>query len=186
MKDLEVHYYSSIDTYIVDGIEFRPAKNIAPDIYVSQGGTFIRKGQTEISHGSKVYRNRGEEKIPAHIQVCVGLYETKKGTRAGRSVNLGRLVLDAWNPTDDEESFDVDHIDRDPFNNHLKNLRWLSHQENCKRARHPNPVWLQSQERQEKRSGLYQKLKSLGLSIEFSEYQQLSKGQRRKLLKTMI
>lgn len=179
----EVHYYSSIDTYIIDGIEFRPAKNIAPDIYVSQGGTFIRRGKTEISYGTKTYRKATSE--PSHIQVCVGVYETKSGKIAGKSVNLGRLVLDAWNPTENEESFDVDHVDNNPFNNQLKNLRWLSHRENVKRARHPNPKWLQTTERQEKRSKLYQKLKSIGLSMPFSEYQQLNKHERKKLLRNL-
>tara|TARA_R110000796_G_scaffold52792_1_gene124326 strand:- start:67 stop:519 length:453 start_codon:yes stop_codon:yes gene_type:complete len=40
-----------------------------------------------------------------------------------------RLVAEAFLPNDDNKKY-VDHIDRDKNNNHVSNLRWVTHLEN--------------------------------------------------------
>ena len=42
---------------------------------------------------------------------------------------IHRLVAEAWIPNPDNLS-DVDHIDGDRYNNHVDNLRWVTHGEN--------------------------------------------------------
>lgn len=38
--------------------------------------------------------------------------------------------METFNPVDNMESLDIDHIDRDKTNNTIKNLRWVTHKEN--------------------------------------------------------
>lgn len=43
-----------------------------------------------------------------------------------------RLVLQAFEPIENESKYQVDHINRDRLDNRLINLRWVTHQENLK------------------------------------------------------
>lgn len=148
--------------YIADGVIFKPATHLAPNIYTSRDGRFIRFGTTEVRSGTQT-RNKGGRKLAA--LVCVGRYTTKKGTRASLTRNLGSLVLDAWIGIDPERK-EVDHIDRNSYNNNLSNLRWCNRSEqmlNTKYKYHdeclaidPNYDRLDTEERKAVRRKVYQ------------------------------
>lgn len=53
----------------------------------------------------------------------------------GTNYSVHRLVLDTFNPVENSEGLDVDHIDYDPENNRLPNLRWMPHRENARRQK---------------------------------------------------
>lgn len=111
--------------YISDGVIFKPATHLAPMIYTSRDGRFIRSGTTEVRSGTQT-RDKSGRKLAA--LVCVGQYTTKKGTRASLTRNLGSLVLDAWIGIDPDRK-EVDHIDRNCYNNNITNLRWCNRSE---------------------------------------------------------
>lgn len=63
-----------------------------------------------------------------------GYYEVelwKKGKR--KHFKVSRLVLESFRPHPNSEELDVDHINRDKFDNRLENLQWLSHKENVRK-----------------------------------------------------
>ena len=148
--------------YIADGVIFKPATHLAPNIYTSRDGRFIRFGTTEVRSGTKT-RDKDGRKLAAIV--CVGRYTTKKGTRASLTRNLGSLVLDAWKGIDPDRK-EVDHIDRDCYNNDISNLRWCNRSEqmlNTKYKYHeeclaidPNYDRLDAEERKSVRRKVYQ------------------------------
>lgn len=111
--------------YIADGVIFKPATHLAPNIYTSRDGRYIRFGTTDVRSGTKT-RDKDGRKLASIV--CVGRYTTKKGTRASLTRNLGSLVLDAWTGIDPDRK-EVDHIDRNSYNNNLSNLRWCNRSE---------------------------------------------------------
>ena len=64
-----------------------------------------------------------------YLQVCLRDIE---GAQATHYVH--RLVLSTFSPVENYENLTVDHIDCNPSNNRLDNLRWLTAEENLKRA----------------------------------------------------
>lgn len=48
----------------------------------------------------------------------------------GKSRPVHRLILHAFDPRQNEDELEVHHIDGNPENNNLKNLMWVTHEEN--------------------------------------------------------
>lgn len=102
-------------------------------------------GISEIRYGSKNYDKHG------HLLQCQVCVWRSHGGNKSKVVNLGRLVLDAWEieQTRDDEGVlrtEVDHINHDPSDNSLENLRWATRKENIANRRKNNPTWLQTPE----------------------------------------
>jgi hypothetical protein len=77
-------------------------------------------------------------------QVCVW---RSNGGKSSKVVNLGRLVLDAFDieQTYDDEGVlrtEVYHVNHDPSDNRLDNLRWATRKENIANRRKYYPTWL--------------------------------------------
>lgn len=60
----------------------------------------------------------------------VTLMTTDKPPMKGHRFSVHRLILSTFNPIENMENFQVDHIDGNMKNNNLSNLRWTSCQEN--------------------------------------------------------
>lgn len=102
-------------------------------------------GISDIRYGTKSYNKKG---YLLQCQVCV--WRSNGGT-SSKVVNLGRLVLDSWEieQTYDDEGVlrtETEHINRDPSDNRLENLRWATHKENMVNRRKFNPTWLKDPE----------------------------------------
>lgn len=54
---------------------------------------------------------------------------SKKGVRKHYQVH--RLVMMTYKPIEDMYKYDVNHLDEDKGNNHISNLEWISHKDNC-------------------------------------------------------
>ena len=98
-------------------------------------------GISNVRYGSKNYDKKG------HLLQCQVCVWRSKGGSSSKVVNLGRLVLDAWEieQTYDAEGVlrtEVDHINHSPSDNRLENLRWATRKENIANRRKSNPIWL--------------------------------------------
>ena len=63
------------------------------------------------------------ETINGYLRVC--LFKERKG----KHILVHRLVADAFIPNMDNKPY-IDHIDGNPNNNIINNLRWCTHNEN--------------------------------------------------------
>lgn len=159
-----MQYNPNTNSYFEGNVEFKNCPQF-PKFYVSKDGRYIIVKMSlngvkvsEIKEGTKNFNKDG---YPVQVMVSTGeRYFTKKGTFAVKVINLGRLVLLTWvgesKDTDHEgrERCEVDHINRNPFDNRLENLRWSSREENCANKRKINPIWCHTEEQVKLRNDL--------------------------------
>ena len=89
------------------------------------------KGKNKIINGQIAFDFMGE------LEVAIKPRKTKRGylqvdlrvDNTKRAFAVHRLVAKAFIPNPDNKP-EIDHIDGDPTNNHVWNLRWVTHAEN--------------------------------------------------------
>ena len=50
------------------------------------------------------------------------------------------LVMEFFGPPKPAENYEIDHFDRNPENNNISNLRWVTHQENIHNRKCNRPI----------------------------------------------
>jgi len=133
-----------------------------PTYYATPNGEIWRK------HNAKIgFTNKTEEKI---IKLTPGVLATGycqvqpyvNGKRVVRYVH--RLVLSAFEGLCPKGK-NVDHIDMNPQNNQLSNLRYLSVKENLGRRLAPNPTYEQGRKKHKSRKRKYAEILPLILQL---------------------
>lgn len=136
---------------ILNNIEYRQTTS-CPKVYIAKDGSYILPNSNnpeKIRFGTKSYSKKG---YPLQVMICSSVFVIVDDKQVAKRVvkNAGRLVLDAWkNEVDD--TMEVDHIDRNPFNNNLDNLRLVSKSENIRNKTKFDCFWLHTPEVAKKR-----------------------------------
>lgn len=139
---------------ILNNIEYRQTTS-CPKVYIAMDGSYILpngKETKKVRYGTKAYNKKG---YPLQVMICTTVDVIVDDKKVSKRVvkNVGRLVLDAWKNEMDETK-EVDHLDRNPFNNNLDNLRLVTKEENMKNRNIEqlrNPSWLHTAEIVKKR-----------------------------------
>lgn len=110
--------------------EWRVIKE-APNCKVSNFGNVRVEDRNIITKdGKTIYYKEKEitksKKQNGYLEVALPV---KKGKRIYRLVH--RLVLMTFNPVDNMDKLEVNHIDENKENNCLENLEWVTSKENC-------------------------------------------------------
>ena len=133
--------------------------------YVSSDGRYFfinsRGIKSDIKQGT-ITRNRYGK--PLNYEVCITLEKGKYTT-----VNVGRLVLETYVGFAPDDKPEIDHVDRNPLNNDLSNLRWSNRHDNMLNRK--MPAW--STDRQARR---LETAKKMG----YNSWGDLIKDKRRK------
>lgn len=89
-----------------------------------------RKYRVFVSNRGRVKNIDGEILKPKTTQTgyLAVRVETKK------AIAIHRLVMETWRPIPNSEEMTVDHLDNNKRNNDIRNLEWVTEEENHKRA----------------------------------------------------
>ena len=104
--------------------------------YIKANGT-----KSEITRGTITKNKFGKPLCyEACITVSKGVYKV---------LNVGRLVLETYVSLSPDDKPEVDHISKNPLDNTIDNLRWVSRADNLKNREMPHNPW--KDDRQAKR-----------------------------------
>lgn len=136
---------------ILNNIEYRQTTT-CPKVYIAKDGSYILpngKEPEKVRYGTKSYSKKG---YPLQIMICTTVDVIVDDKKVAKTIvkNIGRLVLDAWQ-NEIDETMEVDHIDRNPFNNNLDNLRLVTKSENIRNRTKFDCSWLHTSEVAKKR-----------------------------------
>lgn len=83
-----------------------------------------------------------ELKLDAHKKTNGTYYRVslRMSDGSAKKFFIHRLIMMAFSPTQNMEELEIDHIDRNPENNSLSNLRWCTRKENANN-RHDSSKW---------------------------------------------
>lgn len=108
--------------------------------YLSKTGDFyiIRMdGSRSAIRKGTIARNKAGK--PLCYEVCLTIEKGKY-----KVINVGRLVLETFVGFAPDDKPEIDHIDRNPLNNTVTNLRWANRAENCKNRIMPCNNWTEA------------------------------------------
>ena len=89
-----------------------------------------KKYQVFVSNRGRVKNVNGEILKPKTTQA--GYLAVRVETKKAMSIH--RLVMEMWRPISNFEEMTVDHLDHNKRNNDIRNLEWVTEEENHKRA----------------------------------------------------
>lgn len=89
-----------------------------------------KKYQVFVSNRGRVKNVNGEILKPKTTQA--GYLAVRVETKKAMSIH--RLVMETWRPISNFEEMTVDHLDHNKRNNDIRNLEWVTEEENHKRA----------------------------------------------------
>lgn len=89
------------------------------------GGTIIRKDGKPYTIKEKIMKPTKTRHGYLLIELKIDLHE---------KFLVHRLVLETFNPIENMKNLQVNHIDGDKSNNHIKNLEWVTRTENMQHA----------------------------------------------------
>jgi hypothetical protein len=97
----------------------------------------IGKWVSSFGRMKHVYKSRQQVKTERITLGNITSSGYRKTDVRGKKKYVHRLVLEAFTSVDEGIDKLVDHIDRNPLNNRLENLRWVDHKENASNRRPP-------------------------------------------------